>query len=39
MTNTFHTLAKQMSQAFWGGTRATTGALFRKPKDSSPENG
>lgn len=37
MTTTLHELAKQMSLAFEGGTRPTTGETFRKLKDGSPE--
>ncbi len=37
MTNTLHTLAKQMSLAFEGGTRASTRESFRTLKDDAPE--
>lgn len=37
MTNTLHTLARQMSQSFESGTRSTTGETFRRLKDDSPE--
>ena len=37
MTTTLHTLARQMSLAFEGGTRNSTGETFRKLKDGSPE--
>jgi hypothetical protein len=37
MTTTLHTLAKQMSLAFEGGTRASTGETFRTLKDDAPE--
>ncbi len=37
MTNTLQTLAREMSQAFEGATRPTSGETFRKLKGDAPE--